>query len=49
MERIIKSDRENDNALEVGCKASTNTGLLCRSVDTDEDKIGLLDRAVYVG
>ena len=43
-----QNNRENDNTLEVGCKASTNARLLCRGVDTDEDKIGLSDRAVYV-
>jgi hypothetical protein len=36
------------HVLEVGSKASTNTSLLCRGVDADENEVRLLDGAVYV-
>ena len=44
-----KATERNDNALEVGCVASTYARLLCRGVDADENEIGLLDRLLYVG
>ena len=39
----------NDNTLKVGCIASTDARLLCGGVDTNENKIRLFNRFVYVG
>jgi hypothetical protein len=37
-----------DDILEVSSEPSTNARLLCRGVDTDENKVGLLNSTVYV-
>lgn len=36
-----------NRALEIGCVASTNTTFLCRCIDADENKVGLLNGLVY--
>ena len=43
-----RGEKKSDHALEIGSKTSTDATLLCGSVDTDENKVRLLDGTVYV-
>lgn len=40
--------KESKRVLEIGSKTSTDTRLLCRSVDADKNEVRLLDGLVYV-
>ena len=39
--------KKRNHALEISCIASTNTTFLCRRIDADENKVGLLNGLVY--
>jgi hypothetical protein len=45
--RTTRGERSK-HVLEIGSKASTDTTLLCRGVDADENEVRLSDGAVYV-
>jgi hypothetical protein len=40
--------KESERVLEIGSITSTNTRLLCRSVDADENEVRLLNGLIYV-
>ena len=47
--RVNPKQRDQYDLLEIGGKASTNTTLLGRGIDRDEDEVGFKDSLVDVG